>query len=178
MKSVLRYTAAGVALATFGFASAASAATDDAQVTAQILSTLAVNDVVGDNVLNFGTVLDAGLVGNSTVTVSPAEVVTCGANLTCGGTAAAPTFNITGFSGSTVAVTFPSATISLTRSGGNLAGLDNDMNVGTFTTSLAGNQVSLAAGPNPFTVGGTLTVSPNQAPGVYTGAVTVEVQYN
>ena len=64
MKSVLRYTAAGVALATFGFASAASAATDDAQVTAQILSTLAVNDVVGDNILNFGTVLDAGLLAD------------------------------------------------------------------------------------------------------------------
>ena len=38
--------------------------------------------------------------------------------------------------------------------------------------------INLVAGNNPFTIGGTLTVNPMQAPGVYTGTVAVEVQYN
>jgi hypothetical protein len=181
MKSVLRYTAAGLAVASLGFASNASAATANAQVAAEVLSTLQLRVSTTDNVLNFGTVTDAGLIADSTVVVSPAAGVTCGANLTCGGTANAPTFEIQGFTGSTVVVSFPSATITLDRAGTDLAGLDNDMAVGAFTTSLAGNSTQLVAGgftANPFTIGGTLTVSPLQAPGVYTGAVTVEVQYN
>ncbi len=181
MKSVLRYTAVGLALASFGFASSASAATANAQVAAEVLTTLQLRAVTTDNVLNFGTVTDAGLTGDSTVVVSPAGAVSCGANLTCGGTANAPTFEISGFTGSTVVVSFPSATVPLARAGADLAGLDNDMNVSAFTTSLAGNQRTLVAGgftANPFTIGGTLTVSQLQAPGVYTGAVTVEVQYN
>jgi hypothetical protein len=107
MKSVLRYTAAGVALATFGFASAASAATDDAQVTAEILSTLQIVAVTGDDTLDFGQIADAGLTGTSTVAVSAAGVRSCGSNLACSGTVNAPSFTITGLTGSAVAVSFP-----------------------------------------------------------------------
>jgi hypothetical protein len=178
MKSVLRYTAAGVALATFGFASAASAATDDAQVTAEILSTLQIVAVSGDDTLDFGQIADAGLVGTSTVAVSAAGVRTCGGNLTCSGTVNAPSFNITGLTGSSVAVSFPSASITLTLAGAPPSGMSGTMSVGSFTTDLAANPFTLVAGNNPFAVGGTLTVSPLQAPGIYTGAVTVEVLYN
>lgn len=178
MKSILRTAAAGLALASFGAASAASAATDTADVTAEILSTLTLTADTADDTLDFGQIADAGLVATSTVTVDPAGVRTCGANLSCNGTVDAPTFHITGLTGSQVAVSFPTASIPLTYAGAVPTGMTGTMSVGAFTTSLTGNQAVLAAGLNPFTIGGTLTVSPLQAPGVYTGAVTVEVLYN
>src|SRR6187431_158456 len=135
MKSVLRYTAAGLALAAVGFASNASAATGSASATAEILSNLTVTASTTDGVLNFGSITDAGLTAASTVVVTPGDVLTCGTNLTCTGTGAAPTFNVTGFAGTSVAVTFPNASTTLTRTGGALAGMVTTMSVGTFTTS-------------------------------------------
>lgn len=176
MKSVLRYTAAGVALATLGFASNASAATGSAQATAEILSNLTVAASTTDGVLNFGTISANGLAATSTVVVSPADAVTCGANLTCTGTAAAPTFNVTGFAGQTVAVSFPASTATLTRSGGALGSMAYQMQVSAFTSSAA--TVTLTGGAGSFSIGGTLTVNPTQAPGVYTGSVGVQVEYN
>lgn len=178
MKSILRTAAAGLAIASFGIASAASAATDTADVTAEILSTLTLNAVAADDTLDFGLIADNGLAASSTVAVSAAGVRTCGANLICSGTVDAPTFEITGLTGSSVAVSFPSASIPLTYSGTVPTGMTGTMTVSAFTTSLVGNQVTLVAGVNPFTVGGTLTVNQLQAPGVYTGSVTVEVLYN
>ncbi len=176
MKSVLRYTAAGVALATFGFASAAQAATANADATAEILSTLQITAVTTDRTLDFGDIADNGLTGPSTVVVDPAGVRTCGANLTCSGTTEAPTFNVTGLVGSQVAISFPAATAPLTYAGTVPTGMTGTMTVGTFTSSTS--SLTLVAGNNPFTIGGTLTVNQLQAPGVYTGTVAVEVQYN
>ena len=52
MKAILRTAAAGVAIASFGIASAAAAATnDEAQVTAEILTALSVDVVAGDDTL-------------------------------------------------------------------------------------------------------------------------------
>src|SRR5688500_16268199 len=115
MKSILRTAAAGLAIASFGIASSASAATDTADVTAEILSTLQVVVDPADNSLNFAEIADAGLTASSTVTVDPDGTRTCGADLLCSGTANAPTFTITGLPGSTVIVSFPDASIELTR---------------------------------------------------------------
>ena len=52
------------------------------------------------------------------------------------------------------------------------------MTAGSFVTDAASNQVTLAGGTADFSVGGTLTVHPNMAPGVYTGTLTVSVAYN
>ena len=181
MKSILRYTAAGLALATVGLASNASAATtDNASVTAEILSTLKIVAVTGDTVLNFGEIADAGLTGNSTVVVTPAGALTCGANLACTGTAASPSFTITGLGGSVVAVTLPTSA-SLTLPVGTIvpSGFDSDLLVNAFTSDLAANPVTLpAAGAVTFGMGGTLTVSPLQTPGTYSGTVAVSVAYN
>ena len=176
MKSVLRYTAAGLALAAVGFASNASAATGSASATAEILSNLTVTASATDGVLNFGSITDSGLTAASTVVVSPADALTCGTNLTCTGTAAAPTFNVTGFSGTSVAVTFPSATATLTRTGGALAGMVSTMTVSALNSSVA--TVALPAGTGSFSIGATLTVNQLQAPGIYTGSVGVRVEYN
>ena len=126
--------------------------------------------------LNFGSITANGLVAPSTVVVSPADALTCGTNLTCTGTAAAPTFNVSGFADQTVAVSFPSATAQLNRSGGALGSMSVTMDVSAFTTSA--NTVTLTGGTGSVSIGGTLTVNPTQAPGVYTGAVNVQVEYN
>jgi len=179
MKAILRTAAAGLAIASFGVASAASAATsDDAQVTATILTALSVDVDPLDNTLNFGTIADGGITGDQTITVSTAgaRVGACPTGLICGGTVNAPTFNITGLAGTNVQVSFENAseTLSIT---GYTGTLDSTMAVNAFTTSLTGNQVLLFDGSESFTVGGTLTVSPGQAPGVYTGTTTVQVAY-
>jgi len=176
MKSVLRYTAAGLALATVGFASNASAATGSATASAEILSNLQIS--ANGTVLNFGQITDDGpLAADSTVVLDPAGGLTCGTDLICqAGTSSVPTFTVGGFAGETVDVSFPAASTLLTRSGGALGGMEFQMTVDTFTSSAA--TVTLTGGTGTFTVGGTLSVRPNQAPGVYTGAVSVQVEYN
>ena len=83
MKSILRTAAAGVAVASLGIASAASAATDSAQVEAEILTALSVTVDTNADTLNFGGISESGTGG--TVTVSPANAQTCSAGLSCDG---------------------------------------------------------------------------------------------
>ena len=180
--SMLRNAAAGVALATFGFASAASAATtDSADVRAEILTALSVQVDTTDDVLDFGTFADGGITGNVTLTIDPADgsLVNCPANAVCAGTTDAPTFDVDGADGLDVLVTFVNATEPLAHPNAALyPSMDTTLSVGSFTTNLTGNQLTLDADGESFAVGGTLTVSPNQAPGVYTGTVSVRVEYN
>lgn len=174
MQSILRYTAAGLALATVGFASNASAATGSATASAEILSNLQITS--NNTVLNFGTILaPTTLAANAPVTVSTAGVRNCDALLTCSGTTAAPTFTVTGFAGQSVSVTFPASSVQLDR-GAALGTMERYMTVDTLTRSAA--TVNLVGGTGTFTIGGTLNVRPNQAPGVYTGSVQVQVEYN
>lgn len=167
MKSVLRITAAGVALATLGFASNASAATATANAQAEILDPLVLTLDVADPRLDFGTIALNGAPGG-TVTLTPANVRTCAATLTCVGTTATPNFDITGAANRPVSITVP-ASITLTGAGA-------PMTV-TLTSSSSGLTLS-AAGAGTFDVGGTLTVGASQAAGVYTGTMTVTVVYS
>ena len=177
MKSILRYTAAGLALATVGFASNASAADGTATVSAQILDNLQLTSTTG---LNFGSITaPANLAANAAVTVSAAAAptVSCAATLTsCAGTRTAAAFTVGGFPSQNVNVTVLDATIQLDR-GAALGTMERYMDVNAFTTS-SGTVALSAAGAGSFYVGGTLSVRPNQAPGVYVGSVNVRVNYN
>ncbi len=179
MKSILRTAAAGLALASFGVASAASAATsDEAQVTAEILTALSVDVRTGDDTLDFGTMADGGITAATDVTVNTAgNRVSCPALLQCGGTTNAPTFDITGLVGLPVNITVRNATESLNLPVGTAVppGFAGSMTVKNFTRSAASITLD---GTDSFTVGGTLTVNPNQYPGVYSGTLTVDVAYN
>jgi hypothetical protein len=177
MKSVLRYTAAGLALATVGIASNASAATDTASATAEILSTLQVNVDATEDTLDFGDIADDGLAASSNVTVSPTGVLTCGTDLLCSGTAAAPLVHVTGLPSSQVAISFPNASVALTTATVP-TGMSGSMTLGTFVTDAPSNQLTLTGGTASFHVGGTLTVNQLQAPGVYVGTFPVQVLYN
>lgn len=173
MKSILRTAAAGVALATFGIASGASAQTTaSATADAEILAALSIVVDGTANSLDFGTVAIGNIGGPASLVVAPDGTRTgCTTQVICGGTAAAPLFHIDGLPAEVVDITLP-ATVPL-NSGGN------SMQVGTFVTSLGGTQATLdAAGEESFSLGGTLTIAANQSPGVYTGTINVSVAYN
>ncbi|ANU06742.1 DUF4402 domain-containing protein [Paraurantiacibacter namhicola] len=176
-----KIAATGAALVSLAVAGQAQAATQaSADVRAEVLSALSVTVDATDNVLNFGTVADGGLTADVDVIVNAdgTRGSTCPATLICGGTLATPTFTIAGLAGRSVQVTFQNATETLSHAAPP-AGTDGTMTVKDFTTSLTGNAATLpAGGTQDFTVGGTLTVGPNQAEGTYSGTVTVNVAYN
>lgn len=168
MKSVLRYTAAGLALATVGIASNASAATATAQADAVILQSLTVTLDGTEDALDFGTIALNGTTGG-TVVLTPANVRTCAAALTCVGTTETPNFDIQGSANRPVSISFATPTISLTGPGTPMT---------VALTSSAASVTLGATGAGTFNVGGTLTVGNNQAAGAYTGTVNVVVIYS
>jgi hypothetical protein len=188
MSKILRYAAVGAALASFGIASSAEAATTaQANATAIILSSLAVSVDASANTLNFGTIADGGISANQTIDVSAAGVRgTCPAGLTCAGTIAVPTFHVTGAKSKAVNITFANATETLAYVGTAPTGFtSNTLTVGTFVTDAVNGGISnqlvlssTAGAQTDFHVGGTLTVHPDQAPGTYQGTLTVAVAYN
>ena len=167
MKSILRYTAAGLALATVGIAWNASAATASASADAQILSALSVARTGGS--LNFGSVAESGSGG--TVTVSPLAAKSCTPGLLCTGTATVPTFRITGALSAPVTVAFALNTIVLNGPSGATMNVDLVSSVGNATV------LDSVTGLKDFTVGGQLTVAAAQAAGAYTGTMNVTVLY-
>jgi hypothetical protein len=185
MSKFLRYAAVGAAVASFGIASGAQAATtDSANATATILTALTVQIDGTADTLDFGTIADGGLTADATVVVSPAgALVSCGTNLVCGTTHAAPLFHVNGvLTTNGVQVSFVNSTETLSYdtnlNGPAAAGLATAMSAGSFTTDKASNHLTMTGGAEDFSVGGTLTVHPNMAPGVYTGTLTVSVAYN
>jgi hypothetical protein len=165
MKSFLRYTAAGLALASVGFASNASAATAQADAEAQVLAALTVTLTGGE--LNFGNVAESGSGG--TVTVTTAGVRSCTPGLLCSGAVAVPSFDISGAPNAPVLVSFALNTITLTGPGAATMSVDlvSSLNAGALD----------GTGDADFTVGGDLDVAAAQAPGAYTGQIDVQVLY-
>lgn len=188
MSKFLRYAAVGAAVASFGIASGAQAATTaQANATAIILSSLAVSVDASNNTLSFGTIADGGISANQTIDVSPAGVRgTCPVGLTCAGTITAPTFHVTGAKSKAVNITFVNPTETLAYVGTAPTGfVANTLSVGNFVTDASNGGVpnqlllsSTAGAVTDFNVGGTLTVQPDQAPGTYQGTLTVSVAYN
>ncbi len=173
MKSILRTAAAGVALASFGIASAASAQTSaSAGVDAEILAALTIVVDGADNRLNFGTLAIGNIGANANLVLAPGGTTLsgCSAQVICGGTPATPLFHVDGLAAEVVDLTLPG---SVTLSSGA-----NSLTVGALTSSLGTSFALDASGEASFRLGGTLTVAPNQAPGVYLGTVNVSVAYN
>jgi hypothetical protein len=155
---------AGSAMLALGLsANAAQAATTaTANAKAQIVKALIVNKTAD---LDFGTIVASGTA--STVGLTTAGVVTCGATLTCAGTPAAATFTVTGTA---------LQTVSITTTGVTLTGPGTSM-----TATLAPSVATLpltAAGADVFKIAGTLNVGVSQVEGAYTGSFTVTVSYS
>jgi hypothetical protein len=172
MSKILRYAAAGMAMASLGVASTANAATSDqADVTAEILTALSVAVDPADNTLDFGQIAPGA--SAATVVVGPNGTLTggCPAAVICAGSTNAPSFDVVGNPNALVYVTFTNASETLSN------GTDS-MTVDTFTTDGSGTLTLDGAGVGEFTVGGSLDVAASQAAGVYTGTLEVNVAYN
>lgn len=157
----------GAAIAALAMnASAAHAASATGTAKARILRQITLTNTSD---LEFATVISGATA--STVDVSTAGAVTCGAGLTCTGTATAANFDIQGTNNAVVLV------------GGDSSVTLNGSLGGTMTASLdySATSVTLTAGPGTtggsFQVGGTLSVGANQASGDYTGTFNVTADY-
>jgi len=173
MKAILRTAAAGLAIASLGIASSASAATDTANAEAEILAALTLTVDATDDLLDFGMIADNGAGG--TVEVLPgATACTATGDLSCSGGASA-NFDLVGQSGWQVNITFPDPTPTLSDGG-------TPANTMTYALTTSAAQVTLVgvggAATGTFDVGGVLTVPAGQAAGVYTGTFVVEALYD
>lgn len=154
---------AGTAALAVGLgATSANAATTSANATAEIVQAIT---IVEDDVLNFGVIVPAGAA--STVDITAGGTVTCGAGLTCSGSAVPGAFTATGSDGYDVDISVDAST-SLTSGA-------NSMTVNNLAPSAA--TATLTGGTTTFTVGGTLNVGANQVAGVYSGNYNVSVDY-
>ena len=172
MSKILRYAAAGMAMASLGVASTATAATSDtADVTAEILTALSVAVDPADNTLDFGQIAPGA--SAATIVVAPDGTMTggCPTQVICAGSTNAPSFDVVGNPNALVYVTFTNASETLSN------GTDS-MTVDTFTTDGGGQLTLDGSGDGSFTVGGSLAVAASQAAGVYTGTLEVNVAYN
>lgn len=128
--------------------------------------------------LAFGRIVISSAGSPATVTVGTSNAVTGINNATelTGGTITSGVFNVTGVGGSTYAVTFPQASVSLGAG-------TNPPTVDTFSTNLASGIGQLSGtsadiGLQSFNVGAVLHVPANTAAGNYSGTFQVNVAYN
>jgi len=153
------------ALSTGLYSANAFAASVTANASANVITPLAIAESTG---MDFGDVSVGTGGGTVVLDTTGGRSVTGDAEAVTGGTQTAGVYNVTGSGTKAYSITFPaSATIS---SGGN------NMTVDTFTHD-AGATPALTGGADTFNVGATLTISPSQAPGAYSGTYTLTVNY-
>ena len=153
----------GAAIAALAMnASAAHAATATGTATAKILRQIT---LAKTSDLQYATIISGAAA--STVGVSTAGAVSCGANLTCTGTTTAANFNVQGTNGAVVLV------------GGDSSVTLNGSLGGTMSSTLtySAPNITLSATGGSFQVGGTLSVGANQASGDYSGTFNVTANY-
>jgi len=156
--------ALGLCLALAPAARAQSTASSD--VFAEIVTPLTI-DKYKD--LDFGQI-SVGSGGGFLEISSAGAVTTRGDVVVQGGDASPAQFEVSGEAGLSYDVTLPNR-IQVTD------GTGNTMGVGNFDPSNAGTGTLSASGIDDFTVGATLKVHANQAPGVYAGSFDVTVAY-
>lgn len=116
-----------------------------------------------------------------TITISTSGVRTASGVVPSadGGTMTAAQFVVTGSKDATYSITH-GGTTSLSRTSGSETMVLTKFSDLTAANATAGSATSgtLSTGTQTIYVGGTLTVAANQAPGDYTGQVSVAVEYN
>lgn len=126
--------------------------------------------------LNFGIIVASGSAGTVRITPTGTRSRTGGATFISSmpGTVSAAQFTVNGMSNATYSLTLPSNTAVRISSPGGV-----DMQVRQFRSSLDSQAPKLnSSGTQTFTVGATLRVNANQAPGIYTGTFNITVAYN
>jgi len=153
----------GAAVAAMLFAGQAYAANSvTTSATVEIAAPIAITQTAA---LAFGNLGPSGTSGTATVAPGASSVSVTGGVSDLGGTVSSAAYNVTGASGADYSVSIP-ATISL-DSGGN-----------SMTLTLSENSSgTLTGGSESFSVGGSLAIAANQAPGSYSGTFAVTVNY-
>lgn len=171
MDKLLRIAALVAVTAAFAAPASAAppvpvAAADPATATAQIVEPLTLTK---SSDLSFGTLIKNSMTVANTVSISEAGLVTCAAELLCGGVTTAAAFDVEGSPDQTVKVYV--ATSLLTAPGGATL---------TFTpTAASASPLMLDTnGDASFAVGGSITVLPATPTGIYVGDMDVTVDYN
>lgn len=121
--------------------------------------------------LAFGS-FAAGSGGSVTVRAAGTRSAGGGVVLLSAGAGAVSLFSVTGDPNLTYAITLPADGVATLTSGGN------SMALTAFTSSPASTGVLSAGGSQTLSVGATLGVGSNQAPGSYSGSFNVIVNYN
>ena len=146
--------------------------------------------VYKDADMNFGTVGTLGVGG--TVTIEPLATNSCletGDLVRISGPCTPATFTVTGRrnmlvrirnrSGNTITLTGPGgATMNVNLIVIGVSGMILSPGGGNPSGMLGRYRITDAGGTGQFRLGGTLTVGPNQTPGVYSGELLIQVQYN
>lgn len=167
--------AAGISLALLVAAlaatplSAARAAKTSAQVTAKVVKPVS---FTSSGSLGFGTIVVNGLTAPRTVSLSPANVLSCGGGsneLVCSGATSVPTYNIRGTNRMVVSIIKTASTLTNSSNGSTLTLTPSGPSSITLTNSSA-------AGQN-FNIGGSITLTPSTGDGLYSGVVDVTVDY-
>jgi len=147
---------------------AVRAASDDAVVLAEVVSTIRLTNQTG---MVFGDIAASNAPG--TVVLDPA-----GSRLVTGGTfvnstvnSGAAMFDVSGLPNAVYAITLPNS-VTLKGASGNSMVVDN------FTSQPANTGLTDPGGEQNLFVGATLNVEGNQAVGSYSGLMTVTVVYN
>lgn len=168
MRNSIRLAATAAALAVFSFGSAAYAAdTASAEATAEVLSTIAVDNVRD---MSFGQI---AVNGDGTFLLNPDGSHSCSSTLICTGTRQAAEFLVTGTEATAVVATVDESSINLVHATDATKSFVLDNFVVDFPD---GNM--LVSGGTAFNVGGTLHIVSAQAlAGVYNGTFNVNVEY-
>lgn len=147
---------------------AAHAATATASVSVNIVKPL---QLTATGSLNFGTIVINQLTANRTISLSPANVLTCGntSELACSGATSVPTYNVQGTNRVVVSIIKTPSTLRNTSNGSTLTLTP----IGPTSVTLTN---SGAPGEN-FGIGGSFTITPTTGEGVYSGVVDVTVDY-
>lgn len=172
MKNFTSLLALVIVMAGFSSASFAQTGTSTSPATTANATIVAPISIGVGTTLAFGAVAKSATAGSATITPAGVRSATGGVSFspTSTGSPAASSFTVTGESGYAYAVSFPSATVTLTK-----ATTLETMTVGTFTSNTTG---ILTAGTQTLLVGATLNVGAGQVAGLYSGTYTVKVDYN
>lgn len=171
MTNFVRKAALAVSVAAVAFAAPAVAApttaTPPASANVTIMKPLT---LTANRNLDFGTVLlGSQLTGAESITMTDAGVVTCSANTTCSASPQSAQFTVTGVRNQFVDIVTAGSTLT-NATGATIAFTPN---------SHADVQLSNdAAASAVFTLGGSISVSGATDDGVYSGSMSVTVDYN
>lgn len=159
-----------------GFASVAFAQSSPTATADASLNIIIPISIENNTDLNFGNIMASSTAGTVRLNPNGNRSRTAGATFISSspGTVSAAQFTVSGQPNCTYSITLPANNaVLLTRPGGV------NMQVRPFRHSLGSATPKLdASGQQIFTVGSTLRVNANQAPGLYTGEFQVTVAYN